>query len=249
MDKGTCAAEGCGKPVRTRGLCDVCYHKELLKTAPPCSYEGCDRPSVARGWCGNHWQKWRKTGTPDGRPRQIKPPAICVVDGCDEPVRTREWCAVHYTRWWRTGDPLQEPKFIRGNDEARFWSKVDKRGPSECWLWTGSRNKSNYGMFGFYRQDGGQSNQPAGRWLLGFLRGRPLERGEQACHHCDNPPCVNPAHLYVGSAQDNMRDRNARREWLPSCVNGHPCETCRAERDAEYQEAWRRQANALGVLF
>lgn len=73
--------------------------------------------------------------------------------------------------------------------------------------------------------------QPAHRWLLGHLRGAPLQPGEVACHYCDNPPCCNARHLYVGTQADNIRDAMVRGRHVPpprameaktTCPAGHP---------------------------
>jgi hypothetical protein len=78
-------------------------------------------------------------------------------------------------------------------------------GPANCQEWTGSRLPAGYGKFSV-----GGSTGYAARFILGFLRGRPLGPDEKALHHCDNPPCLNPLHLYVGTDADNARDREAR---------------------------------------
>ena len=89
--------------------------------------------------------------------------------------------------------------------QARFWAKVDKREPDECWLWMGSRNSNDYGRFNFSGLKVG-----AHRMSLMMAISRQMSSEEFACHHCDNPPCVNPAHLYVGSIQTNIRDMSER---------------------------------------
>lgn len=111
------------------------------------------------------------------------------------------------------------------NGIEQFWSKVDRRGPDECWPWTGGRDLSSYGIF-YIR---GKRTR-AHRWLLGYMRGKPLTREvvglEDGCHHCDNPPCCNPAHLYVGTRKQNMDDEHNRlRSWqsqVYECPQGHP---------------------------
>lgn len=91
-----------------------------------------------------------------------------------------------------------------------------------CHNWTGARDRAGYGRF---RTEAGGSPL-AHRWLLGKQRGYPLAKTEMACHHCDNPACVNLAHLYVGNALTNSRDLIRRHgHYLGNqtrCKRGHP---------------------------
>jgi hypothetical protein len=82
----------------------------------------------------------------------------------------------------------------------RFWSKVDQRGPDECWPWIGGKSSRGYG----YIKVGGR-HVGAHRVLL-MLQGTELGAGAFACHTCDNPGCVNPRHVYAGDATSNNRD-------------------------------------------
>lgn len=94
-------------------------------------------------------------------------------------------------------------------ETAAFWAQVDKTG--ECWEWTGQRNgphDSSYGLFTIYR-DGRRIRLMAHRVALHLTIGR-RQRILFACHHCDNPPCVRPSHIYAGSAQSNSDDMHAR---------------------------------------
>lgn len=87
----------------------------------------------------------------------------------------------------------------------RYWSKVNLTG-SGCWEWGAARNRGGYGLF---RKDG--SSRLAHRVMAEACCERELPRKELACHTCDNPRCVNPSHLFVGSDLDNRRDM-ARKE-------------------------------------
>lgn len=80
----------------------------------------------------------------------------------------------------------------------RFWSKV-QRGDG-CWLWTSSLNQRGYGTF----FPNGRSHK-AHRLAWEFSNG-PVANGLLVCHHCDNPRCVRPDHLFVGSHLENVQD-------------------------------------------
>lgn len=86
----------------------------------------------------------------------------------------------------------------------RFWAKVEVRGPGECWGWRGATNPKGYGMIGVTRGDR-QAAITAHRFSYLIHHG-PIPTGMQVCHTCDNPPCSNPAHLWLGTASDNQLD-------------------------------------------
>lgn len=96
---------------------------------------------------------------------------------------------------------------LRGGDIdpiVAFWKKVDKNGPNGCWVWTGYCQKFGHGWLG--RQvKGVRYGYLAHRHAWTLLRG-PLKDEDCLLHRCDNPPCVNPDHLYIGDRTDNARD-------------------------------------------
>jgi hypothetical protein len=114
------------------------------------------------------------------------------------------------------------------DEYALFMCHVDVRGPNECWPWKGTRRGGPVGAtYGRFRLHG--KTYTAHRWLLGYLRGKPLidkpVGTEDGCHRCDNPPCCNPAHLYVGTRKENIADAVERtRIWqlkVTHCPQGH----------------------------
>lgn len=96
---------------------------------------------------------------------------------------------------------------------ARWWSKVDVRGPDECWPWTGGTFHYGHGRFWI---DG--KELPAHRYGYSILVGPPGDLF--VCHSCDNPPCCNQRHWFLGTALDNMRDKVAKgRHYAPGPTN------------------------------
>jgi len=97
--------------------------------------------------------------------------------------------------------------------EARFWEKVDKRGPDECWEWKGSKTKTGYGRI----NNGTHSGSPLRAHRVSWeIHNGPIPEGKYVLHRCDNPGCVNPRHLWIGSQADNIRDmdRKGRRKTV-----------------------------------
>lgn len=95
--------------------------------------------------------------------------------------------------------------------EARFWPKVE-RSDDGCWRWIGATDAYGYGYIQSKRvgQVPRVKNWKAHRVSWEIAHERLVPVGMFVLHHCDNPPCVNPAHLYVGTKRDNARDRARR---------------------------------------
>ncbi len=95
----------------------------------------------------------------------------------------------------------------------KFWERVNKGPPDQCWEWKGYRVKSKL-SYGSYRFEGKQWR--AHRLAYLFHYGKlPMEMF--VCHSCDNPPCCNPAHLWLGTALDNNRDRERKGRGVHVC--------------------------------
>ncbi len=105
-------------------------------------------------------------------------------------------------------------------DRERFFAKVQKGLPGQCWRWTGTHNGSGRGRF----HHAGRRKYAS--WFALLMDGRDQPHPDyQACHTCNNKNCVNPEHLYWGTRKDNARDavrdkchRNSRKTH---CAKGH----------------------------
>ena len=89
-------------------------------------------------------------------------------------------------------------------EERLFWSKVDIKGPDDCWEWKASIGNSGYGRFHFRCKVTGSHRVS---WTLS---NGPIPEGHYILHKCDNKLCCNPNHLYPGTAYNNTMDRYDR---------------------------------------
>jgi hypothetical protein len=106
--------------------------------------------------------------------------------------------------------------------ENRFWAKVPIGPAQDCWIWSGNTN----GRYPVLHVNG--SSCVATRLMREFMDGKPVPQGLHVCHACDNPPCVNPAHLWIGTPSDNAQDMIAKgranytgRALVTHCKHGH----------------------------
>lgn len=98
----------------------------------------------------------------------------------------------------------------------RFWAKVKKGKPNECWEWTASLNTDGYGQFAFRPENWGKKVNFQAHQLAFYIEHRNLPEGMCVCHKCDNTQCTNFHHLFLGTQADNVKDRDTKgRHWVP----------------------------------
>lgn len=125
--------------------------------------------------------------------------------------------------------------YIRNDPVARFWSCVDKNGPTmpnmdtPCWVWTGSKGRRDYGQLRWYgRTD--KAHRVA--WMI---QNGPIPGGSVIMHECDNPPCVR--HIKLGTQQDNVDDAMSKGRMVTWRERGAPCRQGEATTGAKLTEA------------
>ena len=96
---------------------------------------------------------------------------------------------------------MSRKKYTEEERREKFWSRVIIENLLDCWVWTGGTVGRGYG----YLSRGGPKLILAHRYVWEITYG-PIPDGLCILHKCDNPPCVNPTHLYIGTHSDNMRD-------------------------------------------
>lgn len=187
---------------------------------------------------------------------RIAPSCGCSTKG----KIVRGMCSKHYFQYLQSTP--KEARTPAPRHSRDFWDFVDQTHRNGCWLWLGPRDRAGYGRWSSAK-DGERGL--AHRISLARVSA-PEDPNLFACHHCDNPPCVNPAHLYWGTVQDNTRDMVTRKgvhnkgAYATHCNRGHElqganlrvvgkddarkCRTCDNSRAREYA-ARRRQGVRL----
>lgn len=129
----------------------------------------------------------------------------CSIDGCERPRgRARGWCQMHYARWRRTGE-LGRPEAAYAKSDDPLGVRLEHIGwdvsPAGCWEWRGSRRPTGYGVVSIGQQKLEYTHRVS--WQVHF---GPIPQGAYVCHRCDNPPCLNPTHLFLADHDGNMAD-------------------------------------------
>lgn len=195
----------CSDTCRSRGKAakqKAARHAVLVsRECPVCAADLTDRRASVRYCSEAHAKLAHRTA---GAARA----APCSVDGCDEPAVARGWCDHHWYSWKAYGDPLAATR--RGPNlplEQRLWAGTVATG--DCWVWTRATTDFGYGKIG----DGPRWR---GTHVVSWeLANGPVPQGLCVLHRCDNPPCVRPEHLFLGTVDDNNQDmiRKGRAAW------------------------------------
>lgn len=139
--------------------------------------------------------------------------------------------SIFRTPEWR--DKIRKSMYQHWGDPAeRFWKQVQINGPDECWPWTGVRDRRNYGTARLRSEN---RCIPAHRVAYLLTYGE-FDRILFVLHRCDNPPCCNPKHLFLGTHQDNMDDMSSKKRAC--CGEDRPQSKLTAEKVLEIRRIY-----------
>jgi hypothetical protein len=158
----------------------------------------------------------------------------CALPQCSRPVEARDWCNMHYHRWRRYGDPTvkrSRTEISRSWVLKRFRWILEMSPTDEC-IELGPQHPPVSKLFERYR--------PATHVVWRLMHGvdpSPL----WVLHHCDNRLCLNPRHLYLGTARDNANDREDRRRHPGTKLSAANVRAIRRRWPSESQAALARE--------
>ena len=152
----------------------------------------------------------------------------CQVHSCLNPVYAKGYCRQHYKCFHRIGKPVPDRLTLHGSIEKKFAIRSSGRNEKGCWIWSGKKDLDGYGNI----RDGLKMKR-AHRVAWELYRG-PIPAGAHVLHKCNNPSCVNPAHLSIGDHKENMQDRK---------VNGRPWHS------DSHKETMRRKMKGRAITW
>jgi hypothetical protein len=163
-----------------------------------CLVENCENKHKAKGFCQKHYDNNKNHGDPLAK----KEKQSCLVENCENKHSCKGFCKKHYQKNKNHGDPLAGKTYSQNKAGTKEYisenSEIDING---CWVWKKHKNNKGYGYPGF-------KGKPILAHRLSYLTlvGE-IPNNLFVLHTCDNPLCVNPKHLFLGTNQDNMNDK------------------------------------------
>lgn len=179
-------------------------------------------------------RKMKETKAANFRVKREAREALYSTFLCDNPDCENTWRAAEKTKKYCSKRCINKGKGPRYSLEERFWAKVEKLGPDDCWLWTGSLTTSGgYGQI----QRGGRDKGPARAHVISYEMHIGLVP-EDLCvlHTCDVTACVNPSHLFLGTREENCKDMGRKKRWANQFAVGENHEPYNQHLETRYGE-------------
>lgn len=149
----------------------------------------------------------------------------CSAEGCDREAAVKCLCQRHYMRMRRYG------RLTTVRHVGKFWEKVQKGDPKDCWPWLGYQRTSGHGLT---MLEGMPIHTSKKAWILTH---GPVPDGLHVLHKCDNAVCCNPKHLYLGTPIDNAIDTHTRRPFEERVSGSQQCKLT----DEQLEKLWQRR--------
>lgn len=131
---------------------------------------------------------------------------VCSVDDCDAVRHSKGLCEKHARRLRKFGTTNGGVGCRGRSSEERFWAKVDKAGPDDCWLWTGGKGGTAKHVYGIFRLSAGGKTYCAHRFAYELTHGEIPDGMEVDHRHTCSKLCVNPAHLRLATGKQNKEN-------------------------------------------
>lgn len=207
-----CKVNECNKYVHGNGYCSSHNYKfkaygdplHAGKWRKVCSLDNCNEKHEAKGYCIKHYERFLKHNDP----HKSLHTEYCRIVSCGKKHKAKGFCVKHYARIKKKGEITQS--IFDLSPQERLMSKMIINRETQCWEWQGCTIKDNYGMMVL------NNIQHLTHRLSYELFFGEFDKELCVCHKCDNPICINPDHLFLGTHQDNMTDmKNKGRAYSP----------------------------------
>jgi hypothetical protein len=218
-----------------------------------CSHHGCPKPHRSHGWCAMHYWRWQHALDMDAPVRGSV--TVCIYPDCSGRVVANGWCNLHYRRL-KNGVALDAPRRVinRRPGVLRppgvspvdwFWQGFKRDEQTGCMEWQRAKVAKGYGACA-EEVGSGSGDAHVEAWVL--TNGH-VPQGLYVCHTCDNPPCGEPTHLWVGTAADNNKDKAEKGRAVRGEAHPKSRLTATQVRDIRIRLAAGESMNSIARLY